>query len=136
MVTGVVKIPLGEDSGILTLKTKPLLLKTEERASLDQYVDKLLAMDKGDEDHCLRVSRSSLVMNEAHLSSIEQKRLEHWRTAHRVSLEPGKASEKLNEDCVVCDEAKRKTRGYKRNFEFTGLTQGPLMPFFRLYMDG
>ena len=53
-----------------------------------------------------------------------------------MSLDPGKAKEKLNEDCVVCDEAKRKTRGYKRKFEFTGLTKGPMMPFFRLYMDG
>ena len=131
---GMVKIPLGEDSGILTLKTKPLLLQPEERESLDLYVDKLLGMDKGDDDHCLRVSRSSLVMNEAHLTPIEQKRLEHWRTAHRVSLEHGVAKEKLNEDCVVCDEAKRKTRGYKRNFEFTGLTKGPLKPYFRLYM--
>jgi hypothetical protein len=63
-----VKIPLGEDSGILTLKTKSLLLQPEERHNLDQYVDKLLEMDKGGEDHCLRVSRSSLVMNEAHLT--------------------------------------------------------------------
>jgi hypothetical protein len=53
-----------------------------------------------------------------------------------VSLEPGKAKDKLNEDCVVCDEEKRKTREYKRNFEFPGLTKGPMMPFFRLYMDG
>jgi hypothetical protein len=133
---GMVKIPLGEDSGILTLKTKTLLLQPEERHCLDQYVEKLLEKDKGEEDHCLRVTRSSLVMNEAHLSKLEQQRLMHWRTTHRVSLEPGKAKDKLNEDCVVCDEAKRKTRGYKRNFEFTGLTKGPMMPFFRLYMDG
>jgi hypothetical protein len=133
---GMAKIPLGEDSGILTLKTKSLLLQPEERHSLDQYIDKLLEMDKGEEDHCLSVSRSSLVMNEAHLTPLEQKRLMNWRTAHRVSLEPGMAKGKLNEDCVVCDEAKRKTRGYKRNFEFTGLTKGPLMPYFRLYVDG
>jgi hypothetical protein len=130
---GIVKIPLGEDSGILTLKTKALVLKPEERHCLDKVVDKLLEGDKGDEDHCLRVTRSSLMMNEAHLSRLEQLRLMHWRTAHRVSLEPGKAKDKLNEDCVVCDEAKRKTRGYKRNFEFTGLAKGPLMPYFRLY---
>ena len=133
---GMVKILLGEESGILTLKIKELLLHPEERRNLDDYVDRLLEKDKGEKDHCLRVTRSSLVMNEAHLSKLEQQRLMHWRTAHRVSLDPGKAKEKLNEDCVVCDEAKRKTRGYKRNFEFTGLTKGPMMPFFRLYMDG
>ena len=37
---------------------------------------------------------------------------------------------------MVCDEAKRKTREYKRNLEFTGLTKGPMVPYFRLYMDG
>jgi hypothetical protein len=35
---GMVKIPLGENSGILTLKTKTLVLRAEERQSLDQYV--------------------------------------------------------------------------------------------------
>jgi hypothetical protein len=130
-----VKILLGEESGILTLKTKELILLPEERRDLDDYVDRLLEKDKGETDHCLKMTRSSLVMNEAHLSKLEQQRLMHWRTAHRVSLDPGKAKEKLNEDCVVCDKAKRKTRGYKRNFEFTGLTKGPMMPFFRLYMD-
>jgi hypothetical protein len=39
---GMVKIPLGEDSGILTRRTKSLMLRAEERHSLDQYVDKLL----------------------------------------------------------------------------------------------
>jgi hypothetical protein len=54
-----------------------------------------------------------------------------------VSSDPGKAKDKLNKDCKVCDdEVKRKKRGYKRNFEFTGLTKGPMMPYFRLYMDG
>jgi hypothetical protein len=133
---GMVKILLGEESGILTLKTKELILLPEERRDLDDYVDRHLEKDKGETDHCLRMTRSSLVMNEAHLSKLEQQRSMHWRTAHRVSLDPGKAKEELNEDCVVCDEAKRKTRGYKRNFEFTGLTKGPMMPFFRLYMDG
>ncbi len=110
---GMVKIPLGEESGILTLKTKELLLHSAEKHSLDRYVDKLLEIDEKGRDHCLRVTRSSLVMNEAHLSKLEQQRLMHWRTARRVSLEPGKGKDKLNEDCVVCDEAKRKTRGIK-----------------------
>jgi hypothetical protein len=69
---GMIKIPLGEDSGILTLKTKTLLLQPEERINLDEYVDKLREKDIGEEDHCLTVSRSSLVMNEAHLSKLEQ----------------------------------------------------------------
>ncbi len=66
------------------MKTKELLLHPEERRNLDDYVDRLLEKDKGEKDHghCLMVTRSSLVMNEAHLSKLEQQRLMHWRKAH------------------------------------------------------
>jgi hypothetical protein len=114
-------IPLGEESGILTLATKPLNLDPEERKSLDEVV----ASDReepNDDEHCMYVSQTALVMNEAYLTKVDKDRLMHWGTAHRVSLEPGPKKEGLNENCVVCDEAKRKTRGYKRNFEFKELT--------------
>ncbi len=138
---GRMKIPLGEESGILTLVTKPLDLDPEERKSLDEAVDELLrGNESGDDEHCMYVSQSAvmptLIMNEAYLTKVEQNRLMHWRTAHRVSLEPGSKRDGLNENCVVCDEAKRKTKGYKRNHEFQGLTSGPLRPYERLYMDG
>jgi hypothetical protein len=140
---GRMKIPLGAESGILTLATKPLDLDPEERKSLDEVVDELLkGNESGDDEHCMYVSQSAvmptLIMNEAYLTKVEKKRLLHWRTAHRVlvGLEPGPKREGLNEHCVVCDEDKRKTRGYKRNFEFKGLTSGELKPYERLYMDG
>jgi hypothetical protein len=61
----VAKIPLGAESGILTLATKPLDLDPEERRSLDEVVDLLLKGDKpDDEDHCLQMKRSSLIMND------------------------------------------------------------------------
>jgi hypothetical protein len=57
------KIPLGEESGILTLATKPLDLDPEERKSLDEVVDQLLKGDTPeDEDHCLQMKRSALIM--------------------------------------------------------------------------
>ncbi len=131
------RIPLGAESGILTLATRPLDLDPEERKSLDGVVDELLRGRGPDEDdHCMHVTRASLIMNEAYLTKIEKDRLMHWRTAHRVSLNPGPRKDDLNENCVICDEAKRKTRGYKRNVEFKGLTSGPLRPYERLYMDG
>ncbi len=83
------KIPLGQDSGILTLATKVLTLEPEEKSNLGDVVDKLLEGEIDDEDHCLRVTRSSLVMIEAYLSKEELERLMHWRTAHRMSLKPG-----------------------------------------------
>ncbi len=52
----VAKIPLGEESGILTLVTKPLDLDLEERRFLDEVVDQLLKGNKpDDEDHCLQI---------------------------------------------------------------------------------
>jgi hypothetical protein len=132
-----VRIPLGEESGILTLATKALDLDPEERKSLDEVVAKLLKGDKSEDDeHCVHVSEYAMIMNEAYLTRTEQDRLMHWRTAHRISLKPGPKREGLNENCVVCDEGKRKTKGYKRNFEFQGLTSCPLRPYQRLYMDG
>ncbi len=112
---GEVKIPLGQDSGILTLATKALTLEPDERESLGEVVDRMLEGERDDGDHCLRVTRSSLVLNETYLSKEELERLMHWRTAHRMSLKPGSKKDGLNEDCVICDEAKRKTKGYKRN---------------------
>jgi hypothetical protein len=87
---GRVRIPLGEESGILTLATKPMALDPEERKALDDIVDKLLVSDNPDNDeHYIHVSDYCMVMNEAYLTRVEQDRLMHWRTAHRVSLKPG-----------------------------------------------
>jgi hypothetical protein len=136
---GKVKIPLGEELGILTLATKPMALDPEERKALDDIVNKLLKSDDPDDDeHCIHVSDYTpcMVMNEAYLTRVEQDRLMHWRTAHRVSLKPDPKREGLNENCVICDEGKRKTKGYKRNFEFQGLTSGPLAAPLRTAVYG
>ncbi len=70
------KIPLGEESGILTLATRPLDLDPDERKSLDGIVDELLKGKKPDEDdHCMHVTRTSLILNEAYLTKIEKDRL-------------------------------------------------------------
>ncbi len=132
------RIPLGAESGgYLGHEASGPRPSPEERKSLDGVVDKLLKGRGPDEDdHCMHVTRASLILNEAYLTKIEKDRLMHWRTAHRVSLNPGPRKEGLNENCVICDEAKRKTRGYKRNVEFRGLTSGPLRPYATLYMDG
>ncbi len=123
---GKVRIPLGEESGILILATKALDLDPEERKSLDEVVDGLLrGGDTEDDEHCVHVSAPRMIMNEAYLSKVEKDRLMHWRTAHRVSLKPDPKREGLNEDCVVCDEGKRKTRGYKRNLSFRASPRVP-----------
>ncbi len=99
---GKVRIPLGEESGILTLVTKALDLDPEERKSLDEIVDGLLrGGDPEDDEHCVHVSEPCMIMNEAYLTKVKKDRLMHWRTAHRVNLKPGPKREGLNEDCVV-----------------------------------
>ncbi len=42
------KIPLGQDSGILTLATKVLTLEPEEKSNLGDVVDKLLEGERDD----------------------------------------------------------------------------------------
>ena len=77
---GRVRIPLGEESGILTLATKPMALDPEERKALDDIVDKLLQSDNPDDDeHCIHVSDYTpcMVLNEAYLTRVEQDRLMH-----------------------------------------------------------
>jgi hypothetical protein len=131
---GAVKIPLKTEAGILTLATYPLELGNNQMEALNRAIND---MDKDeDTDHCLRVVSSSLILNEAHLTSEERERLLHWRTAHRLGLKSKKDKHGLNENCVICDEGKRKVSGYKRNFEFMGVNSGPLRPYWRMYCDG
>jgi hypothetical protein len=70
---GRVKIPLGEESGILTLATKALDLDPEEMKSLDEVVDRLLKGDKlEDDEHCVHISEYAMIMNETYLTRVDR----------------------------------------------------------------
>jgi hypothetical protein len=128
---GLTKIPLQTNGGILTLRTVQRSLTREQQESLEAKIDAAL---KGEDktDYCLQVEiKTSLLMNEAYLTKEEAERLHHWRMGHRSQ---GKA--KLNEDCPICVEAKKKVGTFKRNYEFVGHTKGPVQPYWRLYCDG
>ena len=77
------------------------------------------------------VECNSFIMNEANLSTVEKARLAHWRQAHRQCGEGI-----IHENCPICEEGKRKTKGYKRNVEYRELVTQEFPPFHRLYADG
>jgi hypothetical protein len=128
---GLKVIPLETNGGILTLRTMPLELSSQQIKNLEKEIDDVI---KGGDDlnYCLQLEHyTSMLMNEAHLTKQEADRLHHWRIGHRSS---GKST--LNEICPVCIEGKKKVGSFKRNWEFHGHTVGPTLPYFRLYCDG
>jgi len=128
---GLKVIPLEANGGILTLRTMPLELSSQQTKCLEKEIDYVI---KGGEDlkYCFQVEHhTSMLMNEAHLTNQEADRLHHWRIGHRSSEKSS-----LNETCPVCIEGKKKVGSFKRNFEFQGHTIGPTLPYFRLYCDG
>jgi hypothetical protein len=56
---------------------------------------------------------NSFIMNEANLSPDERARLAHWRQAH---CQCGDGI--VKENCPICEEGKRKTKGFKKNDEY------------------
>ncbi len=128
---GLKVIPLETNGGILTLRTMPLELSSQQMKNFEKEVEDVI---KGGDDlnYCLQLEHNtSMLMNEAHLTKQEADRLHHWRIGHRSS---GKST--LNEICPVCIEGKKKVGSFKRNVEFHGHTVEPTLPYFRLYCDG
>jgi hypothetical protein len=85
----------------ITIKTLPLALTQEQRKGLTEHMDRVI----NGKDQC-----TSLILNEANLTQEERSRLIHWRQAHRQSGEG-----KIHENCPICEEGKRKTKGFNRN---------------------
>jgi hypothetical protein len=76
------------------------------------------------------VSATSLIINEARLTRVENDRLDHWRTAHRTS-----SGERFGERCSLCEKAKHKA-SFKRNLSFNGTSELTAKPYWRIYSDG
>ena len=66
----------------------------------------------GDERHAFVKMGNcpSFILNEANLTREQIARLTHWRQAHRQCGEG-----EIHENCPVCQEGKRKTKGFKKN---------------------
>jgi hypothetical protein len=128
---GETEIPMETVDDIITVRTMPLALTKEQGWKLEQYIEDVLGRCDGDRAFLKIVECNSFVMNEANLSSEERARLWHWRQAHRQCGEGI-----IHENCPICEEGKRKTKGYKRNEEYRELVTQEFPPFHRLYADG
>jgi hypothetical protein len=105
---GEMEIPLETNDDIVIVRTKPLDLSEEQNLKLEQYIEEVLG-GSNEERAFVKINEcNSFIMNEANLSPEERARLAHWCQAHRQCVEGI-----VRENCPICEEAKRKTKGFK-----------------------
>ena len=125
---GEMEIPMETNDDIVTVRTMPRDLTSEQNNKLEQYIEEVLGGSNRDQAF---VKCNSFIMNEANLSPEERARLAHWRQAHRQCGEGI-----IRENCPICEEGKRKTKGFKRNEEYRDVVTQSFPPYHRLYADG
>ncbi len=128
---GEMEIPMETIDDIVTVRTKQLDLSGEQNVKLEQYIQEVLG-GSNEEREFLKINQcNSFIMNEANLSPEERARLAHWRQAHRQCGEGI-----IRENCPICEEGKRKTKGFKRNEDYRDTVTQSFPPYHRLYADG
>jgi hypothetical protein len=98
---------------IITVRTMPLALTEDQNLKLGQYIEEVLGGRKEEHAFMKMVECNSFIMNEANLSPEERARLAHWRQAQ---CQCGEGV--IKENRPICEEGKRKTKGFKRNEEY------------------
>ena len=121
-------MPMETNDDIVIVRTMSRDLTSEQNDKLEQYIEEVLG--GRNQDQAL-VKCNSFIMNEANLSPEERARLAHWRQAHRQCGEGI-----IRENCPICEEGKRKTKGFKRNEEYRDMVTQSFPPYHRLYADG
>ena len=121
-------MPMETNDDIVIVRTMSRDLTSEQNDKLEQYIEEVLG--GRNQDQAL-VKCNSFTMNEANLSPEERARLAHWRQAHRQCGEGV-----IRENCPICEEGKRKTKGFKRNVEYHDMVTRSFPPYHRLYADG
>ena len=127
---GVMEIPMETIDDIVTVRTTPLGLTEEQNSKLEQYIEEVLGGSKEDRAFVKMNECNSFIMNEANLSPKERTRLAHWRQAHRQC-----GDGVIRENCPICEEGKRKTKGVKRNEEYRDMVTQSFPPYHRIYAD-
>jgi hypothetical protein len=130
-----ITIPLTTTAGILMVKTIPWNLDENQKKRINSLVDDVIS--KSFDYYCFLLEEEvgvgspspCLLMNIAKLSRVEQKRVYHWRHAHRSPI-----GEKYDERCHTCEASKHKST-FKRNTCFQGTTVSTNVPYWRLYCD-
>jgi hypothetical protein len=128
---GEMEIPLETVDDIVTVKTLPLSLTPEQLSGLMGHMERVINGIIEGSALIDQEQYTSLVLNEANLSSEQRARLIHWRQAHRQSGEG-----KVHENCPICEDGKRKTKGFKKNKVYRDEVTKKLAPYYRLYADG
>ncbi len=128
---GEVEIPLEINNDIVTLKTSTLPLTNEQKITLEDHIESILGTGKGQHAFLKMDNCASFILNEANLTKEEVARLAHWRQAHRQCGEG-----KIQENFPICEEGKRKTKGFKKNTIYREIVTHNLEPYFRMYADG
>ena len=125
------QIPLVTNSGILMLETSPSYFSPFQHNKIDGILNRILGGERG--LNCLRFEgdKNVIPVLVSGLTEVEEDRLQHWRHAHR-SLTGNHA----RESCPACNEAKWKSKSFKRNEIFQGTTIKTNTVLWRLYSDG
>jgi hypothetical protein len=104
------KIPTDTIDDIVAMKTSALDLSAELERCLNDHLREIIGDSKEGNAFVKLEECASFIMNEANLSREQMARLIHWRQAHRQAGEGV-----IHENCPICEEGKRKTKGFKRN---------------------
>jgi hypothetical protein len=128
---GEMEIPLETVDDIVTVKTLPLSLTPEQLSGLTGHMERVINGIVEGPALIGQVQFVSLILNEANLSREQRARLIHWRQAHRQSGEG-----KIHENCPICEDGKRKIKGFKRNKVYRDEVTKKFAPYHRLYANG
>ena len=128
---GEVEIPTETIDDIVAMKTSTVGLTTEQEKALTDHLRGIIGDGEKGPAFVKLEECASFIMNEANLTSEQTARLIHWRQAHQQS-----GDGIIHENCPICEEGKRKTKGFKRNQDYREQVTKKLAPYHRLYADG
>jgi hypothetical protein len=110
---GEMEIPTETIDEIVALKTSVRELTEEQERGLIDHLQRIISEGKGGPAFVQVQQCASFITNEANLTSEQTARLIHWRQAHRQA-----GDGIIHENCPICEEGKRKTKGFKRNQDY------------------
>jgi hypothetical protein len=125
------EIPTDTIDDIVAMKTTSLDLSEEQERGLTDHLREIIGNSKERNAFVKLEERSSFIMNEAKLSREQMARLIHWCQAHRQAGEGV-----IHENCLICEEGKRKTKGFKRNQDYRAQVTKKNPTYHRIYVDG
>jgi hypothetical protein len=128
---GEMEIPTETIDDIVALRTSVRALTDEQENGLMEHLKRIISEGKGGPAFVQVEQCASFIMNEANLSREQMARLVHWRQAHRQAGEGI-----IHENCPICEEGKRKTKGFKRNQDYREQVTKRFSPYHRIYADG